>query len=222
MPSNLFSSGGQLRTGWKTTETDFVQSGETDLEVKLQVRHERDPYLHFLDISQGTKNFGLSTGEKLQIGFTLLAIGIFIQALVCLCCCCIIKFARGFASGNNQHRPQNPVGGALYDVSAKYGNYIPGGAALGQPAPGQTMQGVPTAGVNKPPPQGYPTSSSPTGYGQTYDGNTSYDSPGYQQQAPGAYTAPSPGYNAPPSYGATPYNNTAPVGGAPAGYPPTV
>lgn len=175
---------------------------------------------YILDITDGRLDFGLTTGEKLQIGFTLLAIGILIQALVCLCCCCIFRFARGFATGSPSQRPDNPVGGALYDVSAKYGNYVPGGAALGQPVPGQNvqMQGVPTAGVNQPPPQGYPSSGTATGYGQPYTGATSYDSP-----APGAYTAPQPqaptGYGAPPAY-STPYGNAGP--GSPTAYPPAV
>lgn len=34
------------------------------LGVPVRVRHERDPYLYFLDISDGTGDFGLKTSEK--------------------------------------------------------------------------------------------------------------------------------------------------------------
>jgi hypothetical protein len=36
----------------------------TSLQFPVQVRHERDPYLYFLDISDGSLDFGLTTGEK--------------------------------------------------------------------------------------------------------------------------------------------------------------
>jgi hypothetical protein len=146
---------------------------------------------------------------QLSIGFSLLALGILLTTCVCCCCCMIVKFARGNASGKTQ-RPHNPVGGVMYDVAGKYGNYIPGGAALNRPASGQAMQDVPIAGVNQPPPQGYPGSGTATGYGQKYDGNTSYDSS--SSQKPGAY------YASPAEY--SPYGRA--TGGAPAGYPAAV
>lgn len=86
--------------------------------------------------------------QKLKIGFTLLAIGLIITGAICGACICIVKFAWAFASGERTERPQNAVGGALYDVSAKYGAYIPGGStAVGVPA-----HGMPTGDVQKPPP----------------------------------------------------------------------
>jgi hypothetical protein len=55
---------------------------------------------------------------QLSIGFALIGIGAVITALMCLTCFCIVKMARGIAGGRQQ-RPQNPIGGTLYDVSAK-------------------------------------------------------------------------------------------------------
>ena len=40
--------------------------GSEPLALALTVRSERDPYLYFLDISSGTKNFGLTAGEKVR------------------------------------------------------------------------------------------------------------------------------------------------------------
>jgi hypothetical protein len=144
-----------------------------------------------------------SAPVQLRIGFSLLAIGIILQTLICCCCCAIVKFARGFSKGKTE-RPNNPVGGVLYDVSAKYGNYIPGGTALGYPA-GQhgTATGVPAGGK----PQG-------TGYG----GNTSYNTGygGNQQDGP-AYGTGNTG-NQYPAYGGNTGNTAAP----PPGYPTAV
>jgi hypothetical protein len=56
---------------------------------------------------------------QLSGGATLIAIGAVLTALMCLTCFCIVKCARGIKSGKQQ-RPENPVGGTLYDVSAKY------------------------------------------------------------------------------------------------------
>ena len=115
---------------------------------------------------------------QLRIGFTLLAIGLLFTCCTCALCYGIVKFARAIASGKRD-RPNNAVGGAMYDVAGKYGNYIPGGAALGQPAPGQTLPGHPAGSK---PPTGYPGGGG-TGYGggaggtQAYDGGTSYDTP---------------------------------------------
>lgn len=46
-------------------ETSAVQDS-SPLQIPIQVRHERDPYLYFLDISGGSKSFGLTTGEKVR------------------------------------------------------------------------------------------------------------------------------------------------------------
>jgi hypothetical protein len=72
----------------------------------------------------------------------------------------MIRFARGFASGKPAPRPANAVGGALYDVSAKYGNFIPGGAAMGHPVQG---------------PGAYEATGVPVGGKPAHTGNTSYD-----------------------------------------------
>jgi hypothetical protein len=55
----------------------------------------------------------------------------------------------------------------LYDVSAKYGNFIPGGAAMGYPVHG---------------PGAYEGTGAPVGGKPAYNGGTSYDTrppPGY-------------------------------------------
>jgi hypothetical protein len=166
---------------------------------------------------------------QLRIGFSFLAIGLLLTTCVCCCCCAIVKFARNIASGKTD-RPQNPVGGVMYDVAGKYGNYIPGGAALGQPVPGQTVSGMPTAAGK--PPAGYPGGSAGYGGPQKYDGGTSYDSQNVQdgmhgygggQQGGGATN------NAPWAAGntANQYGSSVPAyatGGAPApaGYPTAV
>ena len=117
------------------------------------------------------------------------------------CCCLIVKFARSFAKGK-QEKPSNPVGAALYDVSAKYGNYIPGGTALGQPVGGGTATGVPAAHVSKPP--------------GDYNGGTPYQygggAPAYDQ---GQNSSPYGGGGSP-----SPYGNPAPYGNNNAGAPP--
>jgi hypothetical protein len=38
--------------------------GAGPLQIPIEVRSERDPYLYFLDISGGAKDFGLTPGEK--------------------------------------------------------------------------------------------------------------------------------------------------------------
>lgn len=147
---------------------------------------------------------------QLRIGFACLGLGIIITSIICGCCCVIIKFARGFASGQKPDRPANPVGGALYDVSAKYGNYIPGGTALGQPT-GHQAEGYPT-GL---PGAGAQGAAGSTGY--QHDGGTSNYSaapPGY----PGGTQPPAYGAQ-PPAYGASGAQPT-PYGTAPAGYAP--
>jgi hypothetical protein len=158
---------------------------------------------------------------QLRIGFTCLGIGIIITSIICGCCCMIVKFARGFASGKTPERPANPVGGALYDVSAKYGNYIPGGTALGQPT-GHQADGYPAG----PPGAGAPGATESTAY-QHGGGTSNYSaappgypggtgSPAYGAQAP-AYGAQAPAYGAQaPAYGAQApaYGAQAPAYGA--------
>lgn len=200
-------------TTWDDVRLQSVAS-VGQLAVPVRVRHERDPYLYFLDISDGRGDFGLKTSEKLIIGFTLLALGIVITLLVCGCCCMIVKFARSFASGKQQ-KPSNPVGAALYDVSAKYGNYIPGGTALGQPVAHGTATGVPAAQVSKPPGE--------------YGGNAQYNygagSPHGQGPSGGSPYGASPyGNSGPAQYGNTgpsPYGNNN-AGAPPPGYPAAV
>lgn len=187
------------------------------IAVPVRVRHERDPYLYFLDITDGTGDFGLKTSEKLIIGFTLLGIGAIITLLVCGCCCVIVKFARSFASGK-QDKPSNPVGAALYDVSAKYGNYIPGGTALGHPVGGGTATGVPAAHVSKPPGDYGTNGQYQYGPGSPYNQGPS----GGPSGSP--YGAPPYGNTGPPPYGntgETPYG-TSNAGPPPPGYPAAV
>lgn len=180
--------------------------------------------------------------QKLKIGFTLLIIGAIIMTIMCGTCYCIVKFAWSFAQGGKKaERPQNAVGGALYDVSAKYGSFIPGGAtAVGVPAHGAS---VPTGEVQKPPPginvppqgyspQPYNTPGSPPGVsGYPYD-HSPYGSPtaaqplhpnmppGYGGAGPppgygGPPGATQPGYSAPQNYGAAPEYGAQPNYGTP-------
>ena len=54
------------RSGWKVFETSSATSLQP-VTVGLTVRNENDPYLYFLDISRGTRNFGLATKEKVSL-----------------------------------------------------------------------------------------------------------------------------------------------------------
>ena len=89
------------------------------------------------------------------------------------CCCLVFKFARSLAQGR-QEKPSNPVGAALYNVSAKYGRFIPGGPAAGQHV-GGIATGVPAAHVSKPP-------GDQAGFG--YDGATPTYDQGQGSSAP--------------------------------------
>ena len=126
----------------------------------------------------------------------------------------IVKFARSFASGKQQ-KPSNPVGAALYDVSAKYGNYIPGGTALGQPVAHGTATGVPAAQVSKPPGEygGNEQYNYGAGapYGQGPSGGSPYGASPYDNSGPAQYG----------NTGPTPYGNTN-AGAPPPGYPAAV
>ena len=253
-----------LSKQWQQADLQSFKQGGP-LAVDVLVRHEQDPYLYFIDISEGRLDFGLSRGEKvltsccqwhrhldvidapqrtvatepcvlvvsiqgtvlawlpptqpgphqleahvqLRIGFTCLGLGIILTAIICGCCFMIVKFARGFGSGKKQARPANPVGGALYDVSAKYGNFIPGGGtAVGQPVhQGTPVQGQAQGGK----PGMYDTGNAGGGGydgGGGYNGGTSYDSGapvGYPNAAGGAQgygnSSNVPYGNAGPQYG---------------------
>jgi hypothetical protein len=145
---------------------------------------------------------------QVQIGFTCLGLGLLLTAIICSCCVIIVKFARSFASGTPAPRPANPVGGALYDVSAKYGSFIPGGTALGHP-----VQGPGAHKVSGDLPSGKPP----------YNGDTSYDS-GPPAGYPGGGTsgAYGGGGGVPPPGGTAPmYSRPADsaAGAPPPGYP---
>lgn len=49
--------------GWQAVVRKPFSGGSTTLSIPVEIRHERDPYLYFLDISNGSLNFGLTTGE---------------------------------------------------------------------------------------------------------------------------------------------------------------
>jgi hypothetical protein len=49
---------------WQAAEVALVTSATLPVDVRAMVRHERDPYLYFLDISNGLKDFGLKRTEK--------------------------------------------------------------------------------------------------------------------------------------------------------------
>lgn len=123
------------------------------------------------------------------IGIAFLSIGAVFLAFVIATCCCLFKFARGFAQRGKQGeaapaRPDNAVGGALYDVSAKYGKWIPGGASAGYA--GAQVGQVPVGAVQEPP--------------KSHGGGEFQGSPQYGAQA--QYGAPQPEYGAPQGYGA--------------------
>lgn len=67
---SAFASGGG--GSWEEVQTEPATGGA--LQVPIQVRSERDPFLYFLDISGGTKNFGLTTGEKVRPRFVVVVI----------------------------------------------------------------------------------------------------------------------------------------------------
>jgi hypothetical protein len=49
-------------SGWTAVQKAPFQESTT-LQIPVTLRSERDPYLYFLDISDGSLNFGLTTGE---------------------------------------------------------------------------------------------------------------------------------------------------------------
>lgn len=55
-------------TSWLHEERKAINSPPTlpALAATVTVRSERDPYLAFLDLSDGSKDFGLSTKEKVR------------------------------------------------------------------------------------------------------------------------------------------------------------
>ena len=159
---------------------------------------------------------------QVVIGSIFLSIGMFFTALVIATCCCLFKFARSFArrgDGNAPARPNNAVSGALYDVSAKYGKWIPGGAAY----PGAQVGHVPVGSVQEPPKGseadpwrangggGASQPQSPMVGTQPHHGAAyGYGAPAFGDQAQPQYGA-GPAYAgpAPPSYGAS---ESAPFG----------
>ena len=52
--------------GWVESVFDVQQVG-APVTVDVLVRHENDPYLAFVDISDGSLDFGLSTAEKVLL-----------------------------------------------------------------------------------------------------------------------------------------------------------
>jgi hypothetical protein len=68
---------------------------------------------------------------QLAIGAAFLAFGAVMTLAVCACCWCFVKMARGWNSSAGM-RPDNAVGGAMYDVHSRYGHWLPGMVA-GQP-----------------------------------------------------------------------------------------
>jgi hypothetical protein len=57
--------GGSGAQQWDEVQYQAVSNGAS-LAVKVRVRHERDPYLYFLDLSDGTLDFGLKRSEKVS------------------------------------------------------------------------------------------------------------------------------------------------------------
>lgn len=80
-----------------------------------------------------------SPAVQVTIGFTCLVIGIVITGLLCGACFCVLRFVRG---DREKERPKNRVTGALYDVAAKYHQYVPGqtGGKVNSQAPMQGQQ----------------------------------------------------------------------------------
>jgi hypothetical protein len=55
---------------WEQVQRSPVE-GAGPLQIPIEVRSERDPYLYFLDISGGAKDFGLTPGEKVRCSMWL-------------------------------------------------------------------------------------------------------------------------------------------------------
>ena len=53
---------------WDATNWAQQQLGHV-VKINVSLRHEADPYLAFLDISDGTKDFGMSTKEKVRLQY---------------------------------------------------------------------------------------------------------------------------------------------------------
>jgi hypothetical protein len=56
---------------WDLVQRSPVE-GAGSLQIPIEVRSERDPYLYFLDISDGAKDFGLTVGEQVRCSMWLL------------------------------------------------------------------------------------------------------------------------------------------------------
>ena len=141
-------------------------------------------------------------------GTVLLSLGTVFSSFAVAMCCCLFKFARSFArhgDGNAPSRPKTAVGGALYDVSAKYGKWFPGGANAAHP--GAQVGPVPLGPVHKPPKTGYGGDSPQSGsslYGTQpqYGAAMAHNAPGsptYGAPAAQPYGSPQPVYGPAPS-----------------------
>lgn len=51
-------------SNWQTYASGSGEGSTSSVKVQIIVRSERDPYLYFLDLSDGSLSLGLSTGEK--------------------------------------------------------------------------------------------------------------------------------------------------------------
>lgn len=183
---------------------------------------------------------------QLKYGAVFLAIGSILTLFVFGLCFCCVKCVRGFNSGKRK-RPDNKLGGTLYDVNSKYGHYLPlaQSAQPVAPQPGgppkhSQSDAAPDYGPQPPPgysgDQGYGSPSPTYGpppqqqYNQGYS-NQGYQSNASQQQAYNsqggynmAYGPPPPPYNPvyappPPAYGQT-ASPPPPRAGYGAGGPP--
>ena len=93
-------------------------SGDEPYFMNLMVRFSDDPYLTYMEETDGTGKFGLDSGGKIKLGVSLLVMG----ALICMLEIHVFKQIRGFVrSGQGTMRPSHPIQRFYYD-SADYYN----------------------------------------------------------------------------------------------------
>ena len=157
--------------------------------ITVEVYADTDPYVKLEEITQGTKNFGMTEAQQRSVGLALLVVGIIIMAMMC-----------GVVVFSFQHQQTN-------EYRKQYWGTVTGNPYQPQPVMGQPMGTVgappgygqpPPPGYGQPPPPAY-GQPPPPGYGQP-------PPPGYGQPPPPAYGQPPPGYGQtpPPGYGQPP------------------
>ncbi|UPQ99826.1 hypothetical protein HOP50_04g31350 [Chloropicon primus] len=98
------------------------QRNEEPIFMNLMMRFSADPYLTYMEETDGTGDFGLDTEGKVKLGAILLAFGV----LICVVEIHTFKQIRGFVrqmnSSENTMRPSHPVQRFYYDSAHYYYN----------------------------------------------------------------------------------------------------